>query len=99
MIAYKLFRKRKDGTFGSLFINQRQRLQEGLWYTSESHPTKGFALRPGWHCCAKPEAPHLSTKGRVWCVVKIDDYTGHQRPTNQGGLWYTANSMKILGEM
>ncbi len=99
MIAYKLFRKRKDGTFGSLFINQRQRLKEDLWYTSESHPTKGFALRPGWHCCAKPEAPHLSTKDRVWCVVKIDDYTEHQRPVNQGGLWYTANSMKILGEM
>jgi len=99
MIAYKLFRKRKDGTYGPLFINRKQKLITDYWYDAEEHPTKGFAYRPGWHCCAEPLAPHLSKKDRVWCVVKIDDYTRHQRPEAQGGLWFTANSMQIIGEI
>jgi hypothetical protein len=35
---------------------------------AESHPTKGFALRPFWHCTSTPSAPHLSEK--VGYVVK-----------------------------
>lgn len=99
MIAYKLFRKRKDGTYGPLFINRKLKINTGLWLQAESHPTKGFAVRPGWHCCAEPLAPHLSKKDRVWCVVKINDYIEHQRPESQGGLWFTANNMKVLGEL
>jgi hypothetical protein len=99
MIAYKLFRKRKDGTYGPLFINCKLKIKAGQWLQAESYPTKGFAVRPGWHCCAKPEAPHLSKKNRVWCVVDIWDYTPHQRPESQGGLWFTANNMKVLGEL
>jgi len=99
MIAYKLFRKRKDGTYGPLFINRKLKIKPDEWLQAESHPTKGFAVRPGWHCCAEPNAPHLSKKDRVWCVVKIDDYVEHQRPESQGGLWFTANNMKVLGEI
>jgi len=99
MIAYKLFRKRKDGSYGPLFINRKQRLRAGTLYDAEEHPTKGFAFRPGWHCCAAPNAPHLSTKNRVWCRVSIGGYTEHQRPESQGGLWYTAEFMKIWGEV
>jgi len=97
--AYKLFRKRKDGTYGPLFINRKQKLYKGGSYLAEEHPTKGFAFRPGWHCCAEPKAPHLSKEGRVWCEVIINDYTEHKRPENQGGLWYTANQLTIVREI
>ena len=33
MIAYKLFRKRKDGTYGPLFINRKQRIHTGETYS------------------------------------------------------------------
>jgi len=99
MIAYKLFRKRKDNTYGPLFINRKQKVELMVWYNAEEHPTKGFAVRPGWHCCAEPLAPHLSKKDRVWCKVMITQYTEHQRPESQGGLWYTANKMKVLNEL
>jgi hypothetical protein len=99
MYAYKLFRKRKDGTYGPLFINRKLKISPGLWLEAENHPTAGFAVRPGWHCCAEPLAPHLSKKDRVWCLVMIDDYTEHQRPESQGGLWYTANNMKVVIEL
>jgi hypothetical protein len=95
MIAYKLFTLRKDGSLGPLFINRKQRVEIYNLYEAESHPTKGFAIRPGWHCCAKPEAPHLSKKGRVWCKVIIDGVTEHQRPESQGGLWYTAKTLRV----
>jgi hypothetical protein len=96
MIGYKLFRLRRDGTLGPLFINARQRLYIGVEYAAESHPTKGYAFRPGWHICSEPVAPHLSKKNRVWARVKFWDWTPHTRPQNQGGLWYTANKMLIL---
>lgn len=59
--AYKLFRVRKDGTIGPLFINRKLVVVPGQWMEAESHPTKGFALRPGWHCTLAPVAPHLKT--------------------------------------
>jgi hypothetical protein len=96
MIAYKLFNQRKDGTLGPLFINRKQRITPMQWYDAENHPTKGYAIRPGWHCCAEPVAPHLSERDRVWCKVMITNYTEHQRPQSQGGLWYTANKLKVL---
>jgi hypothetical protein len=99
MIAYKLFRKRKDGTYGSLFINRTQRLNSNTWYKSEGHLTPGYSYRQGWHCCLLPEAPHLSEKGRVWCVVQIDDYSALPRPESQGGTWFLADRMKIIQEV
>jgi len=96
MIAYKLVRKLKDGSLSPLFINKRMRIKLGEWYAAECHPTKGYAVRPGWHCTSLPKAPHLSEKDRVWVKVKIDDWTVHQRPASQGGIWYTANKIKFL---
>lgn len=101
MIVYKLFRKRKDGSYGPLFINRKQRMRLGETYQAEEHRTKGFAFRPGWHCCRTPNAPHLSPKGRVWVKVHVsqDDITPHPRPESQGGMWYTANKISLLGEV
>jgi len=96
MVAHKLVRLMKDDSLSSLFIGKRNRLPIGKWLEAECLPTKGFAVRPGWHCTKEPIAPHLSTKDRVWVKVEIEDYTEFLRPENQGGLWYLANKMKIL---
>jgi len=96
MIGYKLFRLRKDGTLGPLFINRKQRLEVGEIYLAEAHLTKGYAFRPGWHICSAMNAPHLSKKGRVWAKVRFSDYEKHLRPESQGGLWYTAQIIQIL---
>lgn len=94
--AFKLLRARADGSLGPLFINRRQRIPIGRWLTSECHPTPGYAVRPGWHATHAPCAPHLSTKGRVWCVVKLKGVKEHRRPEAQGGLWYTARRMMVV---
>lgn len=99
MKAYKLFRQRKDGSLGPLFINARLRIVEGEWMPAEAHRTKGFAYRPGWHCCLQPVAPHLSEKGRVWCEIEIDDYRTYARPESQGGTWVLANKMRVMGRV
>lgn len=96
MIAYKLVRQRKDGSIGPLFINRRQRISTGEWLKAECVPTKGFAVRKGWHVTARPSAPHLSMKDRVWIKVEIDDYESFQRPRSQGGMWLIAQKMKVL---
>lgn len=61
--AYKLIRMRKDGTLGPLFINKKQIIPIGIWLDAESHKTKGYAFRPGWHVTLEMNAPHLSTRG------------------------------------
>lgn len=95
MIAYKLFRRRADGTLGPLFINRRLRVPVGEWLPAEDHPTKGYAHRPGWHCTLKPMAPHLSTKGRVWCEVEVRQCKKYARPETQGGTWVLAQWLKV----
>lgn len=98
MIGYKLFRKRKDGSYGPLFINRKLKLYPNIVYFAEDHPTKGFAVRPGWHICKTTYAPHLSTKNRVWCKVEFDLKDTLWRPDSQGGVWYLGNTLKILSE-
>lgn len=61
-IAYKLFRELKSGEITSLFINNKVRLPYNEWLNSKPYPTKGFAVREGWHCTAQPVAPHLKLK-------------------------------------
>ena len=95
-IGYKLFRLRKDGSLGPLFINRKQRIEAGVWMDAESHPTAGFAYRPGWHVLAFMEAPHLSKKGRIWAEVEVEGYEEFLRPPGQGGVWYLANRMRVL---
>lgn len=96
MIAYKLFRQRRDGSLGPLFINRSQVVPMGVWLTAEEHPTPGYAYRPGWHATLRPEAPHLSTKGRVWAKVELHGTTTYDRPESQGGTWILAACMRVL---
>jgi len=97
MIRYKLFRVRKDGSLGPLFINRRQRILIGEWLEAGDHPTKGYAHRPGWHLMDSPEAPHLSEKGRAWYVVEVKGERRYPRPAAQGGGWILADQIKVLG--
>lgn len=101
MKAYKLFRKKKNGKLGSLFIKRSQDIELGTWYASELNPTKGFAVRQGWHCCKEPKTPHLkmelkSGEVRVWAEVEVEDYNIFQRPQSQGGDWILADKMKVI---
>lgn len=95
-IAHKLFRLKANGEITSLFINKGVELKTGQWLNAECHPTKGYMIRPFWHCTGKPEAPHLSEKNRIWREVIIGDFIEIQRPSSQGGKWYLANQMMIL---
>lgn len=98
MVAYKLFRRLKDGSITSLFINRKVRLPVGEWLQAYSFPTKGFAVRPYWHCMGEPTAPHLTMRGRVWLRVEMDDFVEYDRPQSQGNKWYLAKRIKIHGE-
>jgi hypothetical protein len=93
--VYKLMRVRKNGTLGSLFINKKVVIPIGVWLQAELYPTKGFAVRKGWHCCFQPIAPHLSTKGRVWVECEVENWTKYDRPKSQGGAWVLANRMIV----
>jgi hypothetical protein len=98
VIAYKLVRRRRDGTLGPLFINARLRIPFGEWLEAEEHETKGFAFRPGWHCCLGTDgAPHLKQDGvnRVWTRVEVADFEYVDRPESQGGRWLLANRIRF----
>ena len=97
--AFKLLRVRRDGTLGPLFINRQQVIQPGVWMKAEDHPTKGYAHRPGWHAAPAPEAPHLTTKGRVWMIVELADTQPLKRPASQGGTWLLARWMRVIGPL
>lgn len=95
MIAYKLFRMLNNGDITSLFINKVP-LPINEWLEAESHPTKGYKIRPYWHSVSTPNAPHLSMKNRIWAQVEIEDYEELKRPKSQGDLWFLSNKMKII---
>lgn len=101
MKAYKLMRLLSDGKVYPLFINKNVPIEFNIWLESECHPTKGFAVRTGWHCCFTPLAPHLkkelsSGEKRVWVEVEVNDYKTYARPESQGGTWILARQMKAL---
>lgn len=93
--AYKLFRLRRDGTLGPLFIDARLRVPVGEWMHAEAHRTPGYAFRPGWHATVRKSAPHLSKKGRVWCRVSLRGSEKYQRPESQGGTWLLAKELRV----
>lgn len=99
MRAYKLFRVMADGSIASLFIDPRARHPLGEWMPAAAHRRKGFAFHPGWHCTAKPEAPHLSMEGRAWFEVEVENFEAIIRPTAQGGTWFLEQQMKIVRRM
>ena len=86
-IGYKLFEMdTRDGKLYPLFIGKKEETKMGEWLRAEHIPTKGFAVRSGWHIGATvPSAPHLigadgtykSQRGknfvRVWCEVEYND--------------------------
>jgi hypothetical protein len=102
MIAYKLFTQRSDGTLGPLFIDKRTVVPVGQWLTGVCVPTKGFAVRKGWHAASAPVAPHLSLhpKGkrqRVWCRVELAGDIEHKGvPVAHGTQWLIAERMRVL---
>lgn len=100
MKAYKLLRIKKDGKLYPLFIDKTNETPLNVWMDAECHPTKGFAVRKGWHCCFKPIAPHLKTElasgeKRVWVECEVEDWESYDRPESQGGAWILAQRMKI----
>lgn len=104
MRAYKLMRKLKDGTVHPLFINKKEPTKFNVWLQAECFPTKGFAVRKGFHCCFKPIAPHLKEKlssgeQRVWVECEVEDWESYNRPESQGGSWILAQRMKAIREM
>lgn len=101
MIAYKLFKIRKDGSIGSLFINAAEKYDIDTWMEAQPIKKTGFAFRKGFHCLVKPVAPHLknelaSGEKRTFFKVEVDDYQYFMRPESQGGKWILAQRMKIL---
>lgn len=102
-IVYKKVRVLKNG-FYPLFIGKTKPFRFGEWMKAEYLPTSGFAPRSlgknsegkeigGWHCCYKPEAPHIadqlkSGERRVWmkCLAK-GRCEKYDRPESQGGAW------------
>lgn len=104
MKAYKLLRKLHDVQLYPLFIHKTYPTQFGVWMPAECYPTKGFAIRKGWHCCFAPLAPHLSIKlangeQRVWVECEVDDWATYNRPESQGGAWILAQRMKVVREL
>ncbi len=94
--AYKLLRQRRNGSLAPLFIHARSTVPLGCWLRAEDHPTRGYAHRPGWHAAPAPIAPHLSTRGRVWCKVRVRGWVKIRRPKAQGSAWYLAEEMKVI---
>ena len=95
MKAYKLVKLGKDGKCYPLFINKHEPFVFGKEMVAGCYPTKGFAVREGFHCCFKPIAPHLkeqlaSGQQRVWIELDVEDYTTYDRPESQGGMWILA---------
>jgi hypothetical protein len=97
--VYKLFRLKNDRLY-PLFINKNIETKMNEWLQAECHPTKGFAVRQGWHACLKPIAPHLKEKlssgeFRVWVECTAKDYETYKRPESQGGEWVLADMLKV----
>lgn len=104
MKAYKLLRRLSDGQLYPLFIHKTYPTEIGEWMQAECYPTKGFAIRKGWHCTFRPYAPHLSMRlangeQRVWTECEIEDWNTYNRPESQGGAWILAQRMKVVREI
>lgn len=104
MTAYKLVRKLKDGNLYPLFINKKEQFAINEWLSAECYPTKGFAVRKGFHCCFQPVAPHLKLhlsngEERVWILCEVEDWESYNRPESQGGAWVLAQKIKVIREL
>jgi len=100
-LVYKLFTENNDGSLSPLFIDAKRKLPIGEWMKAECIPTKGFAVRQGWHCTYTKHAPHLKMnlangKKRIWCLCEVKDTQEYNRPESQGGKWVLAQQLKIV---
>ena len=100
MKVYKLLRIKNEKLY-PLFINRKQETIIGEWMQAECYPTKGFAIRKGWHCCYQPIAPHLKIKlangeQRVWVECEAEECTEYKRSEKYGGNWVLANKIKLI---
>ena len=85
MQAYKLFRKRKNGTLGPLFISKTQVIEPNVWLPAKAYRTKRFAFRPGWHCCSKCDAPISRWKGGCGVSLKSKAWKRLSDPLPKAG--------------
>lgn len=102
IIGYKLFKLRKDGSLGPLFIDAKLHIPIGEWLEARTDlkpPKTTWKVRPGWHVCQQPVAPHLNSKlaKRVWAKVEIEEVEELPRPERLGGNWQLARRIKVLG--
>ena len=99
MIAYKIFKVRKDGSLGSLYCDTKAKYYLDKWYRSSPYYHPKLKFRPGFHATLKPYAPHIKIKkNRAWYKIDVEDYTFFDRPACQGGKWLVCKKMKILEE-
>ena len=85
MIAFKLCRKYKDGTYGPLYVGTGDRWTLGAWvhaYPGERNADGkvisklgGLAYRPGLHLTEVPYAPHIGKKNKAGKIVAMHDNT------------------------
>jgi hypothetical protein len=89
--GYKLFEQDAAGNLYALFIDKKTIMPLGEWLKANNYPTKGFAVRPGYHIGAEvPSAPWLMSHDgtyksqrskqwkRIWAEVEYIadvDYT------------------------
>jgi hypothetical protein len=72
MIAYKLFRTKKDNKIYPLYVLANEPTPMGVWLEAQEgeRTEKGkvksrlgeLAYRPGWHCSERPIAMHIGDK-------------------------------------
>ena len=90
-IGYKLFEQDTKGNLYALFIDKKTVMPMDTWMLAGNYPTKGFAVRPGFHIGEGiPSAPWLMSHDgtyksqrstywkRVWAEVEYiadNDYT------------------------
>lgn len=75
--AFKVFKRRKDGTLGSLFVDCRRRIAVGKWIEAKDafRPT-WLSFLPGWHSHAdfsKAKALLKAADNRVMYEVLVKD--------------------------
>lgn len=97
--AYKLFRKRADGTLGPLCVNRGLVIPKGVWLRCEFDcDPRNASYRPGWHARPRPFSDHVQTlPNRVWCLVYLDD--AEKVFKSKYEWWHVAKWMKVIREV
>jgi hypothetical protein len=81
MIAYKLFRVRRDGSIGPLFINRNLRIPVGVPLPAEAHRTPKFWLAVYTRKRIDQKRDNRSRSVQMWIVQEF-----------VAGKWFTCKS-------